>query len=79
MPGWGRVVVTVLSLDKFETGRFVIVHRFQSWIGHRRRAAADDIANPELVFRLGRFANTNQELAFLAADLPLQMQGITQV
>ena len=27
MPGWGRVVVTVLSLDKFETGRFVIVIR----------------------------------------------------
>ena len=70
------MVACVLALEELQTGRFVIGYRFESWIGNLRRTSADHIANPELAFGPGYFANADQEFTFLIIDLSLQAQGV---
>jgi len=45
----------------------------------QRVLAADFVANPELVFGLGCFANSDQELPLLFAYLPLNTQQVAQI
>jgi len=79
MPGRRYKILHSPSLNDLESCSLVVIRRFQFGIGGRRRATADHITDFELMFGLSCFADADQKLILIVANVPLKAKNIAQV